>query len=384
MGYSSKVILRVNEKTKTGIPVVQVIINRQKRFYTVGFENKCSPEFWDQANERVRKGCPKSDSINLAITRWKTAIGRAFIALQRNGDFTVNDLDDYLAGGEATKERGDFYDWAEKELQMIAPSVRNTYMVRHRVVLKKLKTFRPKLTFKDLTPALVEQFRNYMITDLKNQQNTLSGNLKILKRLFIRAQQQDKIAKNPFDQIKIKFTPTNRVFLLENEVILLENLYFSNQFPDGVSNVTRNFLFCCYTGIRYGDLKALEWSQLQENFLSFQMSKTLGIVSIPLSDKAKRLLPERTGSRIFRVPSNQVTNRMLKEMAQQAGLEKNITTHVARHTFATLAITLGIPIEVVSKILGHANITMTMVYAKIIDKVKEREIMKFNAIGSSS
>ena len=111
------------------------------------------------------------------------------------------------------------------------------------------------------------------------------------------------------------------------------------------------------------------------------MHKTGYMVGIPLTNKALQLIPEKSQSQtVFRVYCNKVTNRVLKELGKQYNIPKKLTCHVARHTFATVSITLGIPIEVVSKLLGHTNLKTTQVYAKIVDSVKEREMAKWDKL----
>jgi len=114
-------------------------------------------------------------------------------------------------------------------------------------------------------------------------------------------------------------------------------------------------------------------------FIRITMHKTKDPVSIPLIDKAAKMISEGfEAQKVFRVPTNQVSNRFLKEISELAGIKKQITFHVSRHTFATNSITLGIPVEVVSKLLGHTNIKTTMIYSKVVDSVKVHYMDRWN------
>jgi site-specific recombinase XerD len=129
----------------------------------------------------------------------------------------------------------------------------------------------------------------------------------------------------------------------------------------------------------------LKGASIDGNSVVLNMHKTGYLVNIPLTQKARQLILSDTKSfnnteSVFRVYCNKVTNRVLKEIGRQEGIQKKLTCHVARHTFATISITLGIPIEVVSKLLGHTNLKTTQVYAKIVDSVKYREMEKWNSL----
>ncbi|MCD4794937.1 MAG: site-specific integrase [Bacteroidales bacterium] len=166
----------------------------------------------------------------------------------------------------------------------------------------------------------------------------------------------------------------------------LEKLYYENNLDNRQLNVLRYFLFVCYTGLRYTDIKNLKYSHIKKRlfiegeiqFIELKMHKTKLNVSVPIIEKAKKLMPKKVARNhlVFRVLSNQKTNQYLKEIIKIAGIEKNITFHSARHTLATTGLEMGIPIKVVSKILGHTEIKMTQIYAKVNDGLKYREMMK--------
>jgi integrase len=180
----------------------------------------------------------------------------------------------------------------------------------------------------------------------------------------------------------------NREYLSVTELEKLELLYVENNMDSRHLNVLRYFLFVCYTGLRYTDIKNLKYSHIKKRFLNgntidfidLKMHKTGFDVSIPIIKKAHNLMPEKIVSEkpVFRVLSNQKTNEYLKEIIKIAGIDKNITFHSARHTLATTGLELGMPIEVVSKILGHTEIKMTQIYAKVNDGLKYQEMMKLD------
>ncbi|MCX6268216.1 MAG: site-specific integrase [Bacteroidetes bacterium] len=143
------------------------------------------------------------------------------------------------------------------------------------------------------------------------------------------------------------------------------------------------FLFTCYTGLRYQDLKDLRFSNIVEigGKLSIRlfMHKTKDEVIFNLTSQACKLLPERfaDNQKVFNVNSDQVTNRYIKELLIPAKIEKRISMHCARHTFATLAASAGIPPATVQKILGHRQLSTTMIYYHIVDQVKSEAMVTF-------
>jgi len=155
------------------------------------------------------------------------------------------------------------------------------------------------------------------------------------------------------------------------------------------SHLLRRWIFTCYTGLRYQDIKDLKFCDLKkENHLGkekimirIKMHKTQDDVSISLPHQAIALLGEGfQNQRVFKVNANQVTNRYLKEISKEAGIDKVITFHCARHTFATISLSIGIRLEVVSKLLGHKDLKTTMIYTKIMDDMKIKYMEKWEII----
>jgi integrase len=190
------------------------------------------------------------------------------------------------------------------------------------------------------------------------------------------------ISTNPFKQIKPENKPKKHraeiVYLTTGEVKKLENTQSPN------SKITQIFLFSCYTGLRYSDVKALTWDKLQKDnngsmYINFVQKKTKKQEYLPIPKKAVEFLPNRNGSAdnapIFSLSSLSYVNYQLRIWAAAAGVKKHITFHVSRHTYATLLMSLGAGIEVISKNLGHAEIRTTQAhYAAIENKLQRQAV----------
>ncbi len=248
--------------------------------------------------------------------------------------------------------------------------------------ITKLLKFKKKVMFSDITEKFINEYYYYMINTLGNNENTASKSLRSLRTFVNIAIRYKFIKSNPFQYITIKKVDGKRDFLNAEELSKLSNAYFSGDMTKPIEKeILQYFLFSCYTGLRYSDLKSLQTNAICDKMLKIKMHKTGYWITIPLTNKATQLLPSTIDSGthpVFRIYCNKVTNKVLKQIGKQYEIPKNLTCHVARHTFATISITLGIPIEVVSKLLGHTNLKTTQIYAKIIDDVKEREMKKWD------
>lgn len=142
------------------------------------------------------------------------------------------------------------------------------------------------------------------------------------------------------------------------------------------------FLFSCLCGLRVSDIRKLKWNDLQKSGerirIEIKMQKTKEPLYLPISDEALKWLPQQNEAKgddlIFPLTHEGTINKILQKWAKDAGIIKHISFHVARHTHATMMLTLGADLYTVSKLLGHKNIATTQIYAKIVDKKKEEAI----------
>jgi len=230
-----------------------------------------------------------------------------------------------------------------------------------------------------------EQFlRNYRNTNnvcmLTN--NGVMKHLERFKKIINLAIKLEWIPKNPFQMFQLKFDKYDRQYLTERELDLIENTSFNQERLERVKDI---FIFSCYTGLSYIDVKELTNHQIvirmdHKYWIHTKREKTNEMVKVPILPKALDIIEKYKGiaqmtnsATLLPLYSNQKTNSYLNEIAKACGIHKNVTFHVARHTFATtVMLSNGVPIETVSKLLGHTKLSTTQIYARVLEhKISE-------------
>lgn len=200
------------------------------------------------------------------------------------------------------------------------------------------------------------------------------------------AVKEDVMAFNPITKIssddRIKIPESTREYLTVGEIKAMIA-------SKCVSEPTRQaFLFSCFCGLRLGDIEALTWGDIVLDGTQYRarivMRKTRKTLYLPLSDEALKWMPERGGAKdtdkVFHLPSRAYIGVALKAWALAAGITKTVSFHTARHTFATMMLTLGADLYTTSKLLGHSRVTTTEIYAKIVDRKKDEAVNLVNGI----
>ncbi len=192
------------------------------------------------------------------------------------------------------------------------------------------------------------------------------------------------LAVNPFTQIDSDEKPKDHE--KPKTYLTIDELRTLTITPCARPEIKKAFMFSCFCGLRISDIKALKWKHIVKNgnktSLELIMQKTQMPIYIKLSEAALQWLPAHsdTNEAVFRLPAAPTINRHLKRWTETAHIDKKVTFHTARHTFATTLLTLGADIYTTSKLLGHTDIKTTQIYAKIVDKKKDAAIDLFNKI----
>ncbi len=260
--------------------------------------------------------------------------------------------------------------------------------------LKKIKKI-DNIYLKHINYQFITEFEMFLRSyRAKKERKTCGTNgtmkhLERLKKLLNLAIKLEWLEKNPFRSYSFKFEKNDRQFLTERELHILEETIFTSESLERVKDM---FLFSCYSGLSYIDLKQLTSDQIVKgmdgkDWIYTKRAKTQQSFKIPLLESAKEIIkkyreqgfPET--KEVFPVISNQKINKYLKNIMDSIGIRKNITFHSARHTFATVVtLSNGVPIETVSKLLGHTKLSTTQIYAKVLETKLSNDVSNLEEI----
>lgn len=350
---------------------------------------------WNNARGIVKGISPESKNLNIFLEELRSLVVNKYHDLMiRDVPFSVEDLKDLVLGKEenefSLKELVNYHQ--EVMASILKPGTLKNYETSkkyiHSFLEKKLK--KEDLTLRSVDYKVILDFENFLRkhkpTDHQRPltNNGLLKHMERFKKILNLALKMDLLEKNPFDKYKFKFHRYERDVLDEKELLVLENRKFKNQRMDLVRDL---FVFSCYTGLSYIDVANLKHENIvlgedDELWISTERNKTMLPVKVPLLPNAAFILEKYANDPraevkniLLPILSNQKLNSYLKEIADVCGIDKNLSFHVARHTFAT-TVTLqnGVPIESVSKMLGHSKISTTQIYARVME-VKLREDM---------
>ncbi len=229
----------------------------------------------------------------------------------------------------------------------------------------------------DLSLKFVTEFEHFLLVNERMQTNSAHKYIVNLKRIINVAVSVEWIPKNPFDNFRCSYTNPEREILTQTELDVMQHKLI---LMPRLAEVRDVFLFCCYTGFAYSDIYKFERDAITigmdgDYWLSTIRQKTGTRESVPLLPLAMEIINRYKEhpvcvkfDKLLPVNSNQKYNAYLKEIAEICGIKKTLTSHMARHTFATtVTLSNGVPLETVSKMLGHTKLSTTQIYAKVLD-----------------
>jgi len=302
-----------------------------------------------------------------------------------------------VKGGRSKINVLDYIQGIADKKRIKAGGGKRTTAMGYLALAKQIENYSGKnTTFKQIDKMYCVGFIEFLKTaknknnGLPLNENTQFGYMKCFEAVLNTAITDEVTDTNPFKQVKQENKPKKRkteiVYLTIDEVQKLENT------ESLLPYIRQAFLFSCFTGLRFSDIQSLEWGKLQKDnnggvFINYIQKKTQKQEYLPIPQKAVEFLPDRSNAndtdKVFYLPSGGYVNLQLKAWADKAGLTKYITFHVARHTYATLLLSLGAGIETISKNLGHSEIKTTQAhYAAVENKLQREAVNLFDKLNS--
>lgn len=335
---------------------------------------KCKPIEWDDKYNRVKGQSKVNKDKNLIIEQGLAMLNEISVRYRLSGlHLSPEELKNEWKNPARLVSFHAFIDEMIKERK---PDLAYGTWKHHKSFAKKLKEFSPKLHFVDITPQFLDKFQRWMKTERGNDINTIHGTMRMFRVYMNIAKKRKVINSTPFDQLKLKKSKVERVYLSNKELKSLFNIYLFGEMTDSNRKVLRHFLFMCYTGLRISDFMSLKRTQItNDNVLMYVPIKTKAskkeIVSVPLNSFALRMIDDESNDseKLFDTISEQKMNKYIKEITGSIGINKKISNHSARHTFATLFLESGGNIAALQKLLGHSNISETMQYVHVTRKM---------------
>ena len=350
---------------------IRAILNRQAKYMACGIGTKL--QNWDKIKKRVKKKDIESLYKNSILSAYdKLAKDTILRHLVKNKPLTLNGFIDALKNKTTysfTEFAGSIH--SDKSTSITAETLKN---YGHQ--LNKIKEFNKDFNLYDVDIQFINNYAQFLRTTKSNSESTVSKGLTYLKMILQEAFKRDLIDRNPFVNYKIKAIKSRDEFLSKSDITEIENLRIQSK------GLTKNelysldsFLFSCYTGISFTDLKNLRMKDIKDIelngkkyfYLTNERQKTSTPFTTPLTKKAVELINfnRLPNAPIFNMFDNQVVNRHLKSIKSAAKIKTNITFHLARHTYATININNGISQKALMASMGHKSKKINDIYSKI-------------------
>jgi site-specific recombinase XerD len=355
----------------------------------VNLKRTVKPEEWNSSTGRQYGNSKAAKQLNELIDTLQFKARSKYNDLLNETDVvSAAMLRDALLGINSGKSRDIIEIWndhLEEMRSLIGNGVSSATVQKYGSALRHFKRFillkyrTRQMSAKAIDPDFIVKFSNYLKSQAGCSHNTTVKFMQTFRAIVNICIRNAWITKDPYVGFQMKLKIVDRAYLTEQELEVLA------EFESDIDRLTRIrdfFLFSCYTGLAYIDIKNLRKRDIAPSpsetglWIRTRRQKTGVVTNVPLLGLPLEIINRygsldkmRADDPVLPIPSNQKMNAYLKELADLCGIDKELTFHIARHTFATTVTLMnGVPIESVSKMLGHTNLKSTQHYAKVVDK----------------
>jgi site-specific recombinase XerD len=357
----------------------------------LSIQRSCDPARW---NARAYRATGKSEPVRALNAYLNTVQAKAYEAklllIQAGHPVTAENIKNQVLGreivsGERPRMIMEIFAYHNQQMAaLVGKEFAAGTLERYETSLKHTRSFLewkckvPDLDIRKLDFEFIADYEFWLKSVRHCDHNTTMKYLSNFRKIVNRCIQNGWLSRNPFTGFKMTKREVERHALTQEQLDAISNKIFVSERLTQVRDI---FLFCCYTGLAYADIQKLRRSEIVtgidgEKWIYTKRQKTDSSFHIPILPPALEIMQRYANhpqavinERVLPVLSNQKMNGYLKEIADVCGITQNLTFHIARHTFATtVTLSNGVPIETVSKMLGHRNLRTTQHYAKILDR----------------
>jgi len=385
-------VISANKTNQKGLCPLncRITLNKERKQFTTGlFVN---PLYWENKLQKVNSQDADYKFTNTLIQLIKIKINNIVLVAQLQGsEFTLEDIYNNYIGKEIKKKEfvlSYYKKYLSKIKKLVGLEIKNNtydkfvYVGNHLEAFLKWKFKKTDYPLEELNLQFLDDFDYYLKTEKEQEQITINKTIQRLRTPIKQAISEGYLDRDPFILHKSKIVRKVVIFLTAIELKTFEESVLQQKRLQVVLDL---FIFCCYTGLAFFEMAHLEKQHIQIgfdgiNWIQMKREKTQRQISIPILPKAQEIIDKylTESNRIFPPISNQKFNSYLKEIAAIIGIEKRLTHHTARKTFAsTVLLYNDVPMEIVSELLGHSNMLITQEsYGKVVQKKVSEEMNK--------
>ncbi len=376
----------VNKEGKTSVMLRIYLNNERLSLGSTGISVKSSQ--WDKEKERIKGLTTEALNTNLQLDNIASGLQSIFRRIEMSDVVSLERIkSEFLGKKEEIDTLMQLFEKHNGDVaKQIGVSVGKATLQKYNVCKRHFSEFlekqykRSDLKLTELTYVVIREFDLYLRTEVGQNPNTATKTMKTFKTITLLGQKMGVLLHDPFMNHRFHIEPVNRGFLTDEEILCIAHKQINIPRLELIRDI---FIFSCFTGLAYIDVSNLTPDHIvtlgDKQWIMTQRQKTSVETNVLLLDIPKAIIAKYGGKtyrngKLFPMLTNQKTNSYLKEIADICGIKKNLTFHLARHTFATMSLSKGVPMESVSKMLGHTNIRTTQIYARITNKKIEHDM----------
>lgn len=378
--YSLKIIIKKDKiKVDGTAPLyLQAFINTKRT--RIHLNCYCKPSDFSMKMQKVKSNSKNAKEINGIIAK---RVGQAndifYNSILNDAPLNILTFKELLLN---EKVKHDFITFMLKAIREQDKLVTHSTIKNYIKSYNHLKAYKSVIPFYDINLSLIIGFEKYL-KKLGLKHNTVNGYLKQLKKFIRIAISEGYPIQNPFENYQLRWHESTPVWLEPFEIEKMFQLYNREDLPYHFKDTLQMFLFMVGIGLRISDVTRLTYDMIINDTIVIRVQKTQRYKleeTFLISDFASQFLPERVGEeeKIFKYKVCQSLNKNLKSICKHLNIKKDVTSHVARHTYATTLLLAGANIEVVSKLLGHKSLKDTMIYVHITKQAERKNLALFD------